>query len=97
MAGTKQEKDYGVAEYKAVIHFKKRKSDAVVPAGKTALAQRYEVTKGFIGFTVQEYLTNRGYDKDEESISIITRLLGPIVRHEELPAVKAEFLDEMNM
>ena len=24
MAGTKQEKDYGVAEYKAVIHFKKR-------------------------------------------------------------------------
>jgi len=37
------------------------------------------------------------YDKDEESISIVTRLLGPIDGHEELPAVEAEFLDEMNM
>ena len=63
MAGTKQEKDYGVAEYKAVIHFKKQKSDAAVPAGKTALARRYEDTKGRIAFTLQEYLTDRGYDK----------------------------------
>ena len=97
MAGTKQEKDYGVAEYKALIHFKKRKSDAAVPAGKTALARRYEDTKGRIAFTMQEYLTDRGYDKDEESIAIVTRLLGTIVEHDELPAAEAQFLDEMHL
>ena len=79
MDGTKQEKDNGIAEFKAVIHFKKWKSDAAVPAGKTALARRYEDTKGRIGFTIRKYLNDCGYNKDEESIAIVTRLLGPIV------------------
>ena len=97
MAGTKQEKDYGVAEYKSVIHFKKWKSDAAVPTSKAALTRRYEDTKGRTAFTMQEYLTDRGYDKDEESIAIITRLLGTTVEHNELPVAEAQFIEEMQL
>ena len=92
MSGTKHEKDYGAAEYKVVIHVKKWKSDTAVLTSKVDLARRYEYTKGRTAFTMQEYLTDSGHTKDERSITIVNRLLKPILYHGELLAAEAQFV-----
>jgi hypothetical protein len=60
----KQEKDYTVADYKAIIHFKKRKGDPAVPSLVSALKSRYDAAKDRPDIYLREFLLDRGYEKE---------------------------------
>ena len=67
------EDKYKINDFKAIVHFKKRKADATVPQLLTKLKERYNEVKGRETLTLTQYLTDRGLDKDEESRAIISR------------------------
>jgi hypothetical protein len=60
----KQETDYTVADYKAIIHFKKRKGDVAVPSKAIELKIRYDVVKDRPDMHLREFLLDRGYVRE---------------------------------
>ena len=70
----KEAKDYGIADYKAIIHFKKIKSDKAVPSRAIGLKWRYEDIISRNNLSLVVYLTDRGYYNDEDIIAIADRL-----------------------
>ena len=77
MNGNVTKQRYKAEHYKAIIHFKKKKADKAVPQLISQLKQRYRDIKDRTIFTLQEFLTDRGLDKDDDSKEIIQRLLSP--------------------
>jgi hypothetical protein len=61
----KTESEYVGADFKAIVHHKKRKGDPAVPSVVSKLRERYEETKGRPEMTLKEYLADRGYDGDD--------------------------------
>jgi hypothetical protein len=61
----KTESEYVGADFKAIVHHKKRKGDPAVPSLVSKLRERYEETKGRPEMTLKEYLADRGYDGDD--------------------------------
>ena len=70
--------NYGIVDYKSIIHFKKIKSDKAVPSSAIDLKRRYEDITDRKNPSLLAYLTDRGYYKDIESIEITDRLLQPV-------------------
>ena len=61
----KTESEYVGADFKAIVHHKKRKGDPAVPSLVSKLRERYEETKGRPEMTLKEYLADRGYDGND--------------------------------
>jgi hypothetical protein len=61
----KTELEYVGADFKAIVHHKKRKGDPALPSLVSKLRERYEETKGRPEMTLKEYLADRGYDGND--------------------------------
>jgi SOS response regulatory protein OraA/RecX len=61
----KTEEEYVGADFKAIVHQKKRKGDPAVPSLVSKLRERHEETKGRPDLTLLQYLADRGYEGDD--------------------------------
>ena len=91
------EEKYKGEQYKAIIHFKKRKADKAVPQRLADLKQRYHEIKGRDILTLRQFLTDRGMDNDEESKALIIRMLSPPRRLHEEMEVEAGLQEEVEV
>jgi hypothetical protein len=57
--------NYVGLDFKAIIHYKKRKGDPAVPSNVPQLRAGYEETKGRANLTLETYLADRGYEGEE--------------------------------
>ena len=73
-----KENDYKGAQFKAIINYLKVKKDETMPTRVADLRVRYTEIKGRKPLTLREFLTDKGYCT-EENISIVDRLLAPVV------------------
>jgi hypothetical protein len=65
--------NYVAADFKAIVHYKKRKGDAAVPSNVPQLKARYGETKDRPDLILKTYLANRGYEGDDvEQILFLT-------------------------
>jgi hypothetical protein len=65
MNSHKTEEEYVGADFKAIVHQKKRKGDPAVPSLVSKLRECYEETKGRPDLTLLQYLADRGYEEDD--------------------------------
>ena len=61
----KTEEEYVGADFKAIVHQKKRKGDPAVPSLVSKLRERYKETKGRPDLTLLQYRADRGYEGDD--------------------------------
>jgi hypothetical protein len=57
--------NYVAADFKAIIHYKKRKGGAAVPSNVPQLKARYGETKDRPDLTLKTYLADRGYEGED--------------------------------
>ena len=71
-----EEKDYKGSHLKAIINFRKRKSDKAMAMCVVNLKVRYDEVKNRSEITIREYLTNKYlYNEGEKYLAIVDCLL----------------------
>ncbi len=77
----KNVEDYVGADYKAIVHYKKRKGDTAVPSLVSKLKERYDETQARPDLCLTEYLADRGYegeDVDRVITCVTTEIMGTV-------------------